>query len=155
MEYRKRGEAMKISARGEYACRAILDLALHYNRAEPVQMGEIAQRQDVPHKYLEQILIFLKRAGLVESRRGSTGGYTLARPPAEISLGQVIRATDGPPVPVACLEEGKECDRKRFCCFSPVWQEVDAAVSSVIDGVNFEDLCQRFRQSAGGNMFYI
>lgn len=146
---------MKISARGEYACRAILDLALHYSRLEPVQMGEIAQRQEIPYKYLEQILIFLKRAGLVESRRGSTGGYTLARPPAEISLSQVIRAVDGPLVSVTCLDEGKECDRKRFCCFSPVWREVDNAVASVIDSVNFEELCQRFRRSTGGNMFYI
>ncbi|MFZ5640975.1 MAG: RrF2 family transcriptional regulator [Bacillota bacterium] len=145
---------MKISARGEYACRAILDLALHYNQPEPIQMSEIAQRQDIPHKYLEQILIFLKRAGLVESKRGAAGGYILTRPPGEISLGQVVRATDGPPVSVTCLDEGKECDRKRFCCFSPVWREVDNAVASVINGVNFEELCQRFRR-LGANMFYI
>lgn len=146
---------MKISARGEYACRAILDLALHYDRPEPVQMGEIAQRQEIPHKYLEQILIFLKRAGLVESKRGAAGGYILTRLPGEISLGQVIRAADGPPVSVACLEDGKACDRLKSCCFAPVWREVDAAVSSVIDGVTFEELCQRVRLEAGGNMFYI
>ncbi len=92
---------MRISARCDYACRALLELALHWPNIEPVQTYTISEKQDIPMKYLVQILIQLKRMGLVESARGKHGGYSLAKPPNKISLGEVIREVGGPLLPMA------------------------------------------------------
>jgi Rrf2 family protein len=93
---------MKLSTRGEYAARAMLDIAAHANEG-PVKIREIAERQDIPLKYLENILLTLQRAGMLRSRRGPQGGYYLARPPEAISVGEVIRAMDGPLAPIHCV----------------------------------------------------
>src|ERR1700693_5162356 len=97
---------MRISTKGDYATRAMQHLALHYNEG-PIQIEEIARRQHLPVRYLEQILLSLKRAGFLESKRGVSGGYYLAKHPREITLGAIIRATEGPIIPIFCVGSGK------------------------------------------------
>src|SRR3990167_5256678 len=96
---------MRITYKGDYALKAILDLALHYG-TNLITIHELAQRTDTPLKFLEQVLLDLKRGGFVESRRGKVGGYLLARPPAQIRVGDVVRFIDGPIEPIACVEKG-------------------------------------------------
>jgi len=110
---------MKISARDEYACAAVLDLALNYDTDTPIRVQDIAQRQGIPMKFLFQIMQILKRVDLVRSRRGTEGGYTLSRAPGQISVGDVIRAMSGPFVQLSCLESGNvgdDCDPETIQC---------------------------------------
>jgi len=101
---------MKISARDEYACSAVLELALNYDSEAPIRVQDIAQRQGIPMKFLFQIMQILKRVDIVRSRRGTEGGYVLSRPPGQITLGDVIRAMSGPFVQLSCLESGNLAD---------------------------------------------
>ncbi len=137
---------MKISAKGDYATRALQDLALHYNKG-PVPIEDIARRQAVPVRYLEQILLILKQAGFLESRRGVNGGYSLARHPREITLGQIIRAVDGPLAPIFCVDDAatQECSQEPICVLREVWAEVHRAISAIVDKTTLEDICDRIR----------
>ena len=145
---------MRLSAKGEYAIKAMLDLALHYGRGLiPIQ--EIAERQRIPQRYLEQVLLLLKRAGFLTSKRGSAGGYQFRQPPGEITVGSVLRAIEGslerrePGRPSSALDHSRD--------LAEFWAEVSAAVSEVIDRVTFEDLRQRAeaRRSAQRLMYHI
>jgi Rrf2 family protein len=147
---------MRISAKGDYAIKATLDLALQYGRGLiPIQ--EIAERQDIPQRYLEQVLLLLKRAGFLTSKRGSAGGYQLLRPPGEITVGAVFRAIEG------ALERQDTTKRARAAALdhsrdlAELWEQVSAAVSEVIDRISFEDLRQRVeaRRSAARPMYHI
>lgn len=132
---------MKISYRGDYALKTILDLAFHYG--ELVHIEEIAERQDIPLKFLEQILLTLKNGGFVRSKRGPGGGYILTRPPAEITIGEVIRFIEGPIEPIACVEpEYDGCDFQDRCSFRDLFTQVGSAVSKIVDGITFEDMRQ-------------
>lgn len=138
-----------LSSRARYATRAILDLSQQYD-TRPVQIHEIAERQNVPAKFLEQILLSLKRFGFVQSRKGPGGGYMLARPPHEITLGAVVRAVDGPLAPVSCvsvtgfMECG--CPDPQTCGLRAVWKEARDSLTAVLDNTTFADI--RDRQSA-------
>ncbi|MBI1791851.1 MAG: Rrf2 family transcriptional regulator [Acidobacteria bacterium] len=124
---------MNISVKGEYALQAVFDLAAQAPGA-PVKIAEIARRQKIPQKFLELILASLKQGGFVESRRGAEGGYLLARPATEITVGQVIRFFEGPP-------NGKAKGRRRSDSpFADMWLQVDEAVSQVVDQTSFADL---------------
>src|SRR3989338_6044675 len=115
---------MRITYKGDYATKTILDLALHYGNGV-VTIHEIAKRADIPIKFLEQVLLDLKKGGFVESRRGKVGGYFLAKPPAKIKLGDVVKFIDGPIEPIACIERGYSgCNDLYRCVFRKVWQEV-------------------------------
>lgn len=130
---------MKITYKGDYALKAILDLAIHNGRL--VTIHELAKRAQIPIKFLEQVLLDLKRGGFVESRRGKIGGYMLAKPPAEIKVGDVIRFIDGPIEPIDCLGNNYlGCSDIYKCIFRPIWKEVAAATASIIDSVTFEQL---------------
>jgi len=146
---------MKVSAKGDYACRALLELALKYDTGLPVHVSEIAEKQLIPKKYLVQILVMLKSAGLVRSKRGVEGGYLLARPPAEITLGEVVRITDGPLMPVRCSPEDTSttCELIPTCAIHPVWERVREAISDIVDNVTYEDLCRHTQEMA--QMYYI
>lgn len=137
---------MRVSAKGDYATRAMQDLALHYEEG-PIQIEEIARRQHLPSRYLEQILLSLKRAGFVESKRGMSGGYYLAKPPREITIGAIIRAMEGPIVPIFCVESGPReiCIEEPHCSLRDIWADVRDAVAQIVDRTTLEDLCQRFR----------
>lgn len=131
---------MRITYKGDYALKALLDLALHYNSGL-VTIHDIAKRIDAPIKFLEQVLLDLKHGGFVESKRGKIGGYILARPPREIKLGEVVRFIDGPIEPVSCIDEGyAACTDTYKCVFRRVWQKVYLATSDIIDHITFEDL---------------
>src|SRR5213592_1125711 len=123
---------MKISARDEYACSAVLELALNYDSEAPIRVQDIAQRQGIPMKFLFQIMQILKRVDVVRSRRGTEGGYVLTRPPAQITVGEVLRAMSGPFVQLSCEETNGE--------FKPIWIEVDRAIAGVLDNLTFEEL---------------
>jgi Rrf2 family protein len=130
---------MKITYKGDYALKAMLDLAVHYG--ELATIHEIAERIDAPIKFLEQVLLELKRGGFVESRRGKIGGYLLARSPEKILLGDVVRFVEGPIEPIACVKTGyQDCADSAKCVFRSIWQEVTSATASVIDNVTFGDL---------------
>jgi len=137
---------MHITYRGDYALKAILDLALHH-ASEPVTITEIAKRLDIPNKFLEQILLDLKRGGFVESRRGKVGGYLLAKPASEIKLGEVVRFIDGPIEPIACVDCGyKGCSQAKSCVFRGIWQDVAKSATKIIDNINFEDLAKKSKK---------
>jgi Rrf2 family cysteine metabolism transcriptional repressor len=138
---------MKITYKGDYALKAVLDLALHYDKGL-VTIHEIAQRIDAPIKFMEQVLLDLKRGGFVESRRGKIGGYMLAKHPRDIKVGNIVRFIDGPIEPIACVEKNYSgCVDIRKCVFKNIWQQVAEATAGIIDSVTFEDLRQCIKQS--------
>lgn len=144
---------MKISTKGRYAVRVMLDLALH-NTGECIKVKEIAGRQGISEKYLEQIIAVLNKAGYVKSVRGAQGGYRLAKDPGEYTVGMILRLTEGSMAPVSCLEEGADvCERCDTCETLQVWKDVYAAVNQVIDGVTLADLLER-RQRRLENLDY-
>jgi Rrf2 family protein len=137
---------MVLSSRGKYGTRALLDLSLHYEEG-PVQIQEIAARQKIPLKYLEQILLSLKRSGFVISRKGPGGGYSLARPPHAITLGAVVRAMDGPLAPISCASVSGYaecgCPEPATCGLRAVWKEARDALSAIMDSTTFADIRDR------------
>jgi Rrf2 family protein len=134
---------MRITYRGDYALKAVLDLALHYG-SDIVTINEMAKRIDAPIKFLEQVLLDLKKGGFVESRRGKIGGYLLSKPPSAITVGEVIRFVDGPIEPISCVRQGySNCSDMYKCVFRKIWQDVAEAESNIIDNVNFETLASR------------
>ncbi len=137
---------MKISTKGRYAVRVMLDLALN-NTGECIKVKDIATRQGISEKYLEQIIAALSRAGYVKSVRGAQGGYRLTRAPEEYTVGMVLRVTEGSLAPVACLEEGADiCERCDTCETLGVWKELAKAIDAVVDGVTIADLANQHRQ---------
>lgn len=137
---------MKISTKGRYAVRVMLDLALN-NNGECIKVKEIASRQGISEKYLEQIIAVLNKAGYVKSVRGAQGGYRLAKSPEEYTVGMVLRLTEGSLAPVACLEEDYgTCERCDTCETLQVWKDVYEAVNNVVDNVTIGDLAARRRR---------
>ena len=133
---------MKISTKGRYALRLMLDLALHDSDA-PVRIKDIAARQDISDKYLEQIISSLNKAGYVKSIRGPQGGYKLARDPESYTVGMILRLTEGSLAPVACLDdEVNTCDRQETCATLKLWQMLDEAIKGVVDRVTLADLVE-------------
>ena len=146
---------MRITYKGDYALKTILGLALHYGN-NTVTIHELAKRADIPIKFLEQILLDLKRGGFVESRRGKDGGYLLAKNPAEIKVGDVIRFIDGPLQPITCLEKGYVgCGDIYKCVFRPLWDKVGRAISNIVDNVTFEDLVKQLQRGKGTISYQI
>ncbi len=140
---------MKLSLRGEYALRALLVLGLNYNRSV-VRIQAISQQQNIPKRFLEQILNDLKSAGAVESKRGVAGGYRLARPPKEISLATVVRHIEGALAPVSCVSERFyekcSCPDEARCAICRVMKEVRDAVGNILEKLSVADLCTRSLQ---------
>ena len=137
---------MKLSLRGEYALRALLVLGLNYKQSV-VRIQTISQQQNIPKRFLEQILNDLKSAGVVESRRGVAGGYRLARPPEDISLASVIRHLEGALAPISCVSERFyekcSCPNEARCAIRSVMKEVRDAVVNIIEKLTVADLCGR------------
>lgn len=133
---------MKISTKGRYALRLMLDLALHDN-GEPVRIKDIAARQEISDKYLEQIISSLNKAGYVKSIRGPQGGYKLAKKPSYYTVGMILRLTEGSLAPVACLDdEENQCLRQENCATLEVWRRLDDAIKSVVDTITLADLVE-------------
>lgn len=136
---------MHITYKGDYALKAILYLSVHYVD-KPVTINEIASHLDIPLKFLEQILLELKRGNFVESKRGKIGGYILAKAPSQIKLGDVVRFVDGPIEPIACIEKDYAgCSDIYKCVFRKIWNDVNSATSYIIDNITFEDLANEIK----------
>ena len=134
---------MKVSTRGDYASRALLSLALHADGGGgPTAVRDIAERTGLPQPYLEQILLALKGAGLVRSKRGVGGGYVLARPPEEITLSQIVSAVDGPIVAgdFGVPHENGACDHEGQCVLLAVWADVGEHMRTHLDSFNLADM---------------
>lgn len=138
---------MKISTKGRYALRLMLDLALQGGEG-PVPLRDVARRQDISDKYLEQIITPLSRAGLVRSVRGAGGGYLLTRPAEEYTVGEILRVLEGPLVPVSCAQDKQCCGRAEQCVTQEVWESVMAAVAGVVDHITLADLVKRYHEKA-------
>lgn len=146
---------MRISTKGEYGLRALFDMAQRYGQG-PIQSHDIAHRQGIDENYLNQILILLRKAGMIESVRGPQGGHMLARPAAQITLAEVISVLEGPVLPVDSAREttipGEPTDPE---IIRAVWDDLRATVEAFLAGVTLDDLCQRKRQRDGQVMYYI
>lgn len=144
---------MKISTKGRYALSLMLDLAVH-NTGEPVSLKDIARRQDISEKYLEQIIAILNKAGFVRSIRGPQGGYFLIKRPEEYTVGMILRTTEGDLSPVSCVgTENPDCQRMQECVTVKVWQQINDAVNNVIDNITLADLVEW--QEEKGNDYVI
>lgn len=140
---------MKISTKGRYALKLMLDLAVN-NDGTPVSIRDIAARQGISDKYLEQIIASLNKAGYVRSSRGPQGGYTLTRAPKDYTVGMILQLTEGSLAPVSCLDEEQNlCDRQDNCATRRLWKQLDDAIKGVVDNVTLEDLLSWQDESVG------
>lgn len=144
---------MRISAKGEYAIKAMVDLALHDGQdLQPIQ--DVAARQGIPQRYLEQVLLQLKRSGFLYARRGSAGGYRLSRPADQVTVGALLRAVEGPSAAPDSPRRGRGED---VAGLHELWQEIEDAVASVVDRTTLDDLRRRAldRRRAARPMYHI
>lgn len=133
---------MKISTKGRYALRLMIDLAVH-DKGNPIRIKDIAERQGLSDKYLEQIISVLNKAGYVKSVRGSQGGYTLMKKPEEYTVGMILRLTEGGLAPVSCVEEdASDCERQGGCVTYTLWKKISDAVNGVVDTITLKDLVE-------------
>lgn len=133
---------MKLSTRGRYATRALLDLARH-QKAGPIPLKDIARRQEISLHYLEHLVTPLIIAGIVRSSRGPAGGVRLVKPPHEIKLSEVIRLVEGSIVPVECVVNPEVCSRSELCVTREIWAELERAMSAVLESTTLQDLVER------------
>lgn len=140
---------MRISTKGRYALRLMLDLALNDN-GEPVRIKDISGRQGISNKYLEQIISTLVKAGMVRSLRGPQGGYRLAKGPEQYTVGMILRLMEGSLSPVACLDDGGNlCDRENDCVTFLLWRKLDDAIKGVVDTITLGDMVEWHQDKAG------
>jgi len=140
---------MRLSTKGEYASRAMLELSLHYDQG-PLHIREISRAQNIPSRFLEQILLMLKRAGYLKSRKGHGGGYFLAKPPSEITVAEVIRVLEGPLAPIDCVSviAHEACPMESWCGLRWLWKEVRDAVAGILERTTFADLVDKQKTSS-------
>lgn len=131
---------MKISTKGRYALRFMIDLAQN-NTGIPVSLKDIAVRQGISDKYLEQIISILNKAGFVKSIRGAQGGYLLRKRPEEYTVGMILRLTEGSLAPVSCVEDKTiSCERQTACSTAVLWKKINNAINEVVDNTTLQDL---------------
>lgn len=147
---------MRLTMKGDYGLRAMIDLAAHYGLG-PIPSADIAARQVVPEHFLDQLLITLRRAGLLKSLRGPQGGHMLARPPAKITMAEIIDALEGTVAPMECVPNPSVCQLSSGCAIREVWVEVDAFTQRLLTGKTLEQLARRHRVPAAEQeaMYYI
>lgn len=133
---------MKISTKGKNAIKIMLDLAT-YNMGEPVKVKDIARRQNISGKYLEQIMSILHKAALVKSIRGAYGGYVLKYTPEEYTVGQILKTVEGSMSPTDCVgENGAPCENKSTCVSFRLWEKLDNAINDVLEGITLADMLE-------------
>ncbi len=143
---------MHLSRKCQYALRAIYELARR-DSTGPVRIGEIAAAQAIPQRFLEAILAELRQAGLVRSRRGSEGGYALAKRPDEIRVGDIIRSIDGPLGPRPCLDDSPP--NSGDCAYEPLWRQVREALADIVDGATIEDIRRMADRQAQDSLDFV
>ena len=143
---------MRLSTKGEYASRAMLELSLHFED-KPLHIRDISKAQGIPRRFLEQILLQLKRAGLLRSRKGPEGGYSLAKRPSEITVAEVIRIMDGPLAPIDCVSVTayEVCPREKSCSLRGLWKEVRDVVAEILERTTFAELAQKNLRARAGS----
>ncbi len=144
---------MKLSVRGDYGIRAVLDLARHYENGL-VQSGDIASRQSIPEPYLHQLLLALRNAGLVRSVRGPRGGHALARDPESLTLAEVLEALEGP-IAQDCSDDVAACAQRDGCALRLVWRGVDQATKRILSATTIAQLASKQVGSPAGGMYHI
>ena len=148
---------MKLSTKGRYGVKAMFDLAQHHGKG-PIPLNSIAERKNISEHYLEQLIAVLRKAGLVKSIRGAQGGYTLAKPPDEITIGDIVRILEGPIAPVDCVseEDPEPCNRADFCVTRTIWAKVRDSVADVLDSITLADMVKEEEElKEKSYMFYI
>jgi Rrf2 family protein len=135
---------MKISYKGDYALKTLIELAFNYDKGV-VPIQELAKKGDIPDKFLEQVLLTLKKGGFVDSKRGVSGGYFLAKSPENITIGEVLRFIEGPLEPIACAGRKiyEDCKDFKSCILREIWNQVYTATSLVVDTITFAELIRR------------
>ena len=141
---------MKLSTKIRYGTRAILELASRFGEG-PIELKEIARSQEISIKYLEQVIIPLRTAGIVKSARGSKGGYSLAKPPSEICLFDVVETLEGPLYLVDCIKDSKLCRRSSSCVPRDIWSEVSDALHRVLKSITLEEMVRRKIEKENGD----
>ena len=147
---------MKLSTKGRYGARAMLDLALYYGEG-PILLKDIAKRQQISERYLEHLILSLKAAGLVKSARGARGGFILAKPPSQIRLIEMIQILEGSIAPVDCVLDPKVCSRASLCVTRDIWSEMNRAMSGILESTTLQDLVERQKEKEQHKvaMYYI
>ena len=147
---------MKLSTRGRYGTRALLDLALH-RQEEPVSLKDIASRQQISLAYLEHLITPLIAAGIVRSTKGPKGGVSLARNPEEVKLSEIFQIYEGSTAPVECVDNPGLCPRSDLCATRDVWSELKKAMSGVLESINLQTLVERQKgkKTTKEGMYYI
>jgi len=142
---------MRLSTKGEYASRAMLELSLHHEE-RPLHIRDISKAQDIPQRFLEQILLQLKRAGYLRSRKGPEGGYYLAKSPSKISVAEVYRVMEGPLAPIDCVSvtAHEVCPHEASCALKGLWKEVRDAVAQITEKATFGELAEKTRAARAG-----
>lgn len=140
---------MKISTKGRYGTRAMVDIGENYGKG-PVSLRELAERQGISMKYMEQIVPLLKTSGLVRSTRGARGGYVLARAPRDISLRDIVQALEGSWSLVDCLDDDNLCARSEKCVTYEIWDDLNKAIHNILDTTSLQDVIDRHRKKAKG-----
>lgn len=138
---------MKLSTRGRYGLRAMLDLALHYDDGY-ISLRHIAERQEISEGYLEQVFAMLKKDRLVKSVRGAQGGYKLSHPPEDITVGMILRTLEGSLAPVECVdgENPSKCSRYDECVTKFIWEKMRDSLYEVVDSISLEDLALKYKK---------
>ena len=144
---------MKVSTKGDYGIRALVELALHYGEGT-IQSAEIAARQHIPEPYLDQLLTTLRRAGFIRSVRGPQGGHELIREPSTLDMREILEALEGSLSPIDCLDDSSPCTRMGGCAQRPLWEEVRQATIAILERSTLADLAAR-QQPAVGGRYYI
>lgn len=140
---------MKVSAKGRYALRLMIDLAEHDN-GEFIALKEISKRQNISVKYLEQIVVILGKGGFLRSTRGPQGGYMLTKDPSKYTAGDILRVIEGKLAPVACLEdEPNQCQRQEGCATLTFWEGLYRVINEYVDSVTLQDLVDKHKETAG------
>jgi Rrf2 family cysteine metabolism transcriptional repressor len=149
---------MKLSTKGRYGVKAMLDLAVHSSEGH-IPLKSIAERQNISENYLEQLFALLRKEGIVKSIRGAQGGYMLAHDPQEITVGSILRALEGSLAPVDCVTENDpaHCDRAERCVTKSIWTKIRDKVNEVVDSITLKDLMEEYRKlnTEQGYMYYI
>lgn len=144
---------MKLSTKGRYGTRALLDIALHCQEG-PVPLKDIAQRQQISLPYLEHLITPLIESGIIRSSRGIGGGVSLAKPPEDIRLSEVIGLLEGSLAPTKCVNNPEVCSRSEFCATRDIWRELKTAMDRVLESTTLQDLVER-QKTKGQPMYYI
>lgn len=149
---------MKLSTKGRYGVKAMLDLALHNSEGQ-IALKSIAERQQISENYLEQLFATLRKEGLVKSTRGSQGGYVLAQSPDAITVGSILRALEGSLAPVDCVTENDpaECHRAEGCVTRLIWEKIRDSINGIVDSITLQDLVEDYKKinNKKDYMYYI